>query len=86
MKRTLKISADFAFNKLSAIRGLKPYKSTASFFMMVGVNNEEFRDISSETDFCQKLFLEQNCFMFPSSVFSAKGFFRIIICTNTEVL
>ena len=45
-----------------------------------------FEDIEDDLDFCQKLLTEQNCFVFPSSLFGSPDGFRIILCTQPETL
>jgi tyrosine aminotransferase len=47
-------------------------------YMMVKIEVEEFTDISDDLDFCKKLLTEQCCLVFPSMMFFAKNFFRIV--------
>ena len=58
MKAKLKDTADYAFEKLSGIRGIEPIKSTAAMYMMVRIKPEEFEDIIDDVDFCKKLLNE----------------------------
>ena len=55
-------------------------------YMMVGISIEQFEDIIDDIDFSKKLLAEQNCFVFPSSCFFEKNFFRMILCTKPETL
>lgn len=58
MKKALKETSEYALERLSGIKGLTPYKATASFYMMVGLDCGVFKDIQDEEDFCRKLFEE----------------------------
>lgn len=51
-------------------------------YMMVGIDCNEFEDVSDDIDFAKKLLHEQGVLVFPSQCFFAKNFFRIIICTS----
>lgn len=86
LKLKLKTAADAAYERLLNIRGIKPIKTSAAMYMMVGIETSEFKDINDDIDFCKKLLQEQNCLTFPSSCFFSKNFFRIIICTKPEIL
>lgn len=86
LKLKLKTASNTAFVRLSNIRGIKPIKSSAAMYMMVGIEPSEFKDIVDDIDFCKKLLQEMNCLTFPSQCFFSKNFFRIIICTKPEIL
>jgi tyrosine aminotransferase len=58
LKLKLKTSADVAFERLSTIKGIKPMKSSAAMYMMVGFEIELFKDIVDDLDFCRKLRIE----------------------------
>lgn len=58
LKNKLKNSADVAFEQVSNIRGIKAIKTSAAMYMMVGIEVEEFKDITDDIDFCKKLLQE----------------------------
>ena len=82
----LKTSSNAAFDRLSKIEGLKPIRASAAMYMMCNFDRGQFEDIENDMDFCQKLLTEQNCFVFPSSLFGSPDGFRIILCTQPETL
>lgn len=82
MKSKLQTASRRAFEKLSGIRGLKPVSANAAMYMMVGIDVNEFQDITDDVDFCSKLLKEECCLVFPSQCFFAKNFFRVVICTS----
>lgn len=55
LKLKLKTSADAAYARLSKIKGIKPVKTSAAMYMMVGFEINEFKDIVDDIDFCKKL-------------------------------
>ena len=82
----LKASSDVAFERLSAIKGITPIKSSAAMYMMVRIDKELLKDLADDIDFCKKLLAEQNCLTFPSQCFFEEGFFRMIICTTPAII
>ena len=58
LKGKLKTTADYAFERLTAIKGVTPIKSSAAMYMMVRVDLEEFKDIEDDVDFAKKLLAE----------------------------
>jgi tyrosine aminotransferase len=58
LKQKLKSSADAAFDRLSTIKGIRPIKTSAAMYMMVGIEIECFKDIKDDVDFCKKLLQE----------------------------
>ncbi len=50
--------ADYLYTQLSTIDALKPLKSNASMFLMVGIDFSKLRDISDDLDFSLKLYEE----------------------------
>jgi aspartate/methionine/tyrosine aminotransferase len=54
----LKSAADAAFDRLSTIKGIRPIKTSAAMYMMVGIETEAFKDIVDDIDFCKKLLAE----------------------------
>jgi tyrosine aminotransferase len=58
LKMKLKTAADAAFVRLSTIKGIRPIKTSAAMYMMVGIEPEAFKDIVDDIDFCKKLLAE----------------------------
>jgi aspartate/methionine/tyrosine aminotransferase len=58
MKQKLKETADYAYERLQGIRGIKPMRSKAAMYMMVKIEMDEFVDIVDDIDFCKKLLAE----------------------------
>lgn len=86
MKSKLKDTADYAYERLSGIKGIEPIRATAAMYMMVKIRPEVFSDIADDVEFCKKLLNEQCCLAFPSQCFFAKNFFRIVTCTTRKTI
>ena len=86
MKSKLKDTADYAFERLSEVKGIEPIRATAAMYMMVKIKPEVFADIIDDVDFCKKLLNEQCCLVFPSQCFFAKNFFRVVTCTTRKTI
>eukprot|EP00347_Sterkiella_histriomuscorum_P004567 403359972 len=84
LKSKLKEASDFAYEKISQIRGLSPIKASAAMYMMVKINMEEFADIEDDIDFCKKFLNEECTLIFPAQCFFASNGFRIVICQSKE--
>jgi tyrosine aminotransferase len=84
LKQKLKETSDFAFDKLTGIRGIDPIRSKAAMYMMVKINIDEFEGIEDDVDFCKKLLNEECVLVFPSQCFFAKNFFRMVVCTSLK--
>jgi len=82
----IKDTSSYAFEKLQGIRAIKPTKANAAMYMMVAFDVNEFKDIKDTEDFAIKILEEECVLLFPSEVFFAKGFFRIILCTKKETI
>lgn len=59
VRSKLRFIARYAYEKLSNIKGLTPYKTKAALYMMVKIHFEEFEDISDDVDFCKKFLAEE---------------------------
>lgn len=53
---------------LSKINGLKPIKPQGAMYMMVGIEIEKFKDITSDEEFSQKLLAEESVLCLPGQV------------------
>jgi tyrosine aminotransferase len=48
--------------------------------MLVKINIGLFDDIKSDSDFCEKIYDEQDVKVMPGSFFSAPNYIRIVVC------
>lgn len=55
MNAKLKATSEYAFKRLSEIRGIQPTKATAAIYMMVKIDPNEFKDIEDEVEFAKKI-------------------------------
>lgn len=66
LKTKLKATSNYAFDKLTGIRGITPVKPKAAMYMMVGIEIKEFKDIEDDVDFSKKILHEECVLLFPS--------------------
>jgi tyrosine aminotransferase len=71
-------TANYLYNALLGIRGIEPIKVNAAMYMMVRIELSEFKDIVDDADFVMKFFTEENVSTYPSEIFNAKGFIRLV--------
>jgi len=55
IKTKLADASQTAFTRLSKIRGINPIRSSAAMYMMVQIEEQEFKGIKDDVDFCKKL-------------------------------
>jgi tyrosine aminotransferase len=85
-KANLKAAAELLNSALSQVPGLNPVMPEAAMYMMVGVDVDQMKDISNDSEFCQKLLQEQSVFCLPGAVFDYPNYFRIVITSPVEKL
>jgi len=66
--RDLEKHAMFTCEKINQIPGLKAVVPRGAMYVMVGIEIEKFRDIKSDTDFCEMLVGEKSVFCLPGKV------------------
>lgn len=64
---------------VSKIDGLTPVTPQGAMYMMVGIDMNKFKDISSDVEFSQKLVAEENVLVLPGQCFDYPNFIRIVI-------
>lgn len=83
---TLQNHANIAFQLLKDIPGLKPIMPSGAMYMMIGVDLDNFPDISSELDFVQDLVREQSVFCLPGKCFNIENYMRIVLTVPREMI
>ena len=84
MKSKLRESSNYAYDKISEIRGLEPVKASAAMYMMVRINLQDFDGIEDDLDFCKKLLNEECVLIFPAKCFFSKDAFRVVVCQSKQ--
>jgi tyrosine aminotransferase len=64
----LKSNANLCAHLASSIPGLKVIRPKGAMYMMIGIQVDRFKDIDSDTEFCDKLLAEQSVATLPGSV------------------
>jgi tyrosine aminotransferase len=85
-QKNLKASAELLCTALSKVPGLNPVMPEAAMYMMVGVDVDQMKDISDDSEFCRKLLHEQSVFCLPGAVFDYPNYFRIVITSPVAKL
>ena len=60
--------AKFTCDKINSIPGLKAIVPSGAMYVMVAIEIEKFKDIKSDTEFCEKLVGEKSVFCLPGKV------------------
>jgi tyrosine aminotransferase len=63
-----KDNANLFYEKLKDLPGLNARRAYGAMYMMIGIDLDKFKDISSDLEFAQKLMREQSVFCFPATV------------------
>ncbi|CCW66934.1 unnamed protein product [Phytomonas sp. Hart1] len=66
--------------------GISFAKPCASMFIMLGVNFDYYKDISTSMEFYEKLLDEENVQLVPGEIFGSNGFVRATICRPLPIL
>ncbi|KAI7874697.1 tyrosine aminotransferase [Lichtheimia hyalospora FSU 10163] len=75
----LEYNAKLGIDAVSKIDGLTPVTPQGAMYMMVGIDMDKFKDISSDVEFSQKLVAEENVLCLPGQCFDYPNFIRIVI-------
>ncbi|CDH59843.1 tyrosine aminotransferase [Lichtheimia corymbifera JMRC:FSU:9682] len=75
----LEHNAKLGIDAVSKIDGLTPVTPQGAMYMMVGIDMDKFKDISSDVEFSQKLVAEENVLVLPGQCFDYPNFIRIVI-------
>ncbi|KAI8974440.1 tyrosine aminotransferase [Pilobolus umbonatus] len=79
-------NVDLSMKEVSNIHGLRPVQPQGAMYMMVGIELEKFRDISSDVDFSSKLLAEENVVCLPGECFKYPNYVRFVITPTKEQL
>lgn len=55
-------------------------------FLQVQIQIEQFKDITDDRDFAQKLLTEEFVYVLPAAIFGAPNFVRLVICAPDALL
>jgi tyrosine aminotransferase len=78
--KTLEEHANFGYDRIGRINGLKPIRAQGAMYQMVEVEIEKFKDITDDVDFFRKLLAEESVFVLPGKIFTMPNFFRLVTC------
>lgn len=84
--KTLEDNANFAFERVSRIPGLKPIRAQGAMYEMIEIEISKMKDIENDIDFMRKLLAEESVFVLPGNIFNCPNFFRIVTCPPKEKL
>lgn len=79
-------NAVLAYSLLNSIPGLRPIMPAGAMYMMVGIERSAFPSIKHDTDFVDRLLMEQSVFCLPGQCFDYPNYFRIVLTVPEEML
>ncbi|KAG0171781.1 hypothetical protein DFQ28_006377 [Apophysomyces sp. BC1034] len=79
-------NTNLSMEALSNIDGLKPVLPQGAMYMMVGIEIEKFKDISSDEEFSQKLLAEESVLCLPGECFNYPNYVRIVTTPPVGIL
>jgi tyrosine aminotransferase len=77
--QTLERNAAVTLAALAKVPALKAVAPRGAMYVMVGIDTTQL-DVSSDLDFCEKLYQEESVFVLPGQCFKVRNFFRIVLC------
>jgi len=83
---TLKENAQCVKHHLSTVPGLKVISPGGAMYMMVGLQENQFKGIKDDVEFSSKLLEEEMVFVLPGTIFKLQHFIRLVICAPKEKL
>ena len=78
--------AQLAYDNLKNTPGLTPIMPKGAFYMMIGINLDNFPKFSSCLEFIESLTVEQSVLAFPGPCFDFPGYFRFVLTVPEEVI
>lgn len=72
--KNLEKHATFTCDKINQIPGLKAVVPRGAMYVMVGIDVTQFKDLKSDTEFCEKLVGEKSVFCLPGKVHQPLSF------------
>lgn len=82
----LEYNSDFTVNRLSRVPGLRIVAPQGAMYGMVEIKVDEFKDITSDVEFANKLLNEQMVFVLPGKCFGIANFVRIVFAAPVSKL
>lgn len=83
----LKENADYTYERISKIKGLRVIRPGGAMYCMVGIDVDRFgADITDDVSFSRILLQEESVFVLPGQCFRMPNFFRIVICPPKDKL
>lgn len=79
-------NAKLCFDRLSAVKGLKPFMPQGSMYLMVKFDELSFPRIKSDLDFTSKLMNEESVLVLPGRCFDFPNYFRLCLTVPTNVM
>lgn len=78
--------AMLAYNNLRDAPGLRTVMPKGAFYMMIGIDLENFPEFSSCLEFVENLTAEQSVLAFPGTCFNFPGYFRFVLTVPEDVI
>jgi tyrosine aminotransferase len=82
----LQTQARFLSGEMKKISCLRVIEPQGAMYLMVEVLFDQLKDISTDTEFTQKLLDEEFVFVLPGKCFNAPGFVRFVTCPPISML
>ncbi|KAF9170856.1 hypothetical protein BGZ80_000197 [Entomortierella chlamydospora] len=82
----LEANAKLSTDILSKIPGLKVIVPQGAMYVMIAINVQEFKDITNDIVFTEKLLGEESVMCLPGSVFQCPNFIRIVFTSPPNIL
>jgi tyrosine aminotransferase len=86
LNRTLEKNAMTAFDIFSKCKGLKPTTPQGAMYMMIGIDVDQFKDISNGIEFAKMLLTEENVQVLPGEIFQMPNYFRVVCCKPVTLI
>ncbi|CAM9790910.1 tyrosine aminotransferase [Lampetra fluviatilis] len=79
-------NAEYCYNTLTAVPGLKPVMPCGAMYMMVGIQMDKFPECKDDVQFTQRLVTDQSVFCLPAKCFEYPNYFRVVLTVPREML
>ena len=82
----LEDNAKLCVEHIRKIPGLDVIIPSGAMYLMFSINFTQFKDITNDIEFAQKLLSEENVFVLPGTAFNIPGYCRIVFCAPSDKL
>uniref|UniRef100_S4RJM6 Tyrosine aminotransferase n=1 Tax=Petromyzon marinus TaxID=7757 RepID=S4RJM6_PETMA len=82
----IKDNAEYCYNTLTTVPGLKPFMPCGAMYMMVGIQMDKFPEYKDDVQFTQRLISDQSVFCLPAKCFEYPNYFRVVLTVPREML